>query len=80
MDCGRDWWVETGLSDIFAFGGRPRFRGLESSASEQMSAAKSYTLSSASSSRRVPSSARSALNGSLCRSGERLRLTPRGLD
>lgn len=29
---------------------------------------------------RVPSSARSALNGSVCRSGERLRLTPRGLD
>jgi hypothetical protein len=76
MDWGRDWCVEIGLSDTFAFGGRPRFRGLESSTPGQMLAANrtSFFL------KRVPSSARSALNGSLCRSGERLRLTPRGLD
>jgi len=33
MDWGRDWCAETGLSYTFAFGGRPRFRGLVSSAS-----------------------------------------------
>ena len=79
MDGGLDWCVETGLPDTFAFGGRPRFRGLESSVSKPMSAVNRTRFFDVCL-RRVPSSARSALNGSVWRSGERLRLTPRGLD